>query len=90
MSSTRLKRLTRAFQHHVDIGHIPGAITAVARHGKLVHFETYGNMDAEAGKPMAPDTIFRIYSMTKPIVSVGLMMLYEEGRFQLDDPASRF
>jgi CubicO group peptidase (beta-lactamase class C family) len=48
------------------MGHIPGAITAVARHGKLVHFEAYGNMDAEAGKPMAPDTIFRIYSMTSP------------------------
>src|ERR1700682_6271370 len=65
MSSTRLERLTRAFQQHVDMGHIPGAITAVARHGRLVHFETYGNMDAEAGKPVAPDTIFRINSMTK-------------------------
>jgi CubicO group peptidase (beta-lactamase class C family) len=60
------------------------------RHGKLVHFQTYGNMDDEASKPMTPDTIFRIYSMTKPIVSVGLMMLYEEGLFQLDDPASKF
>jgi len=65
-------------------------ITLVARHGKVVHFQCYGMMDVEAGKPMQPDTIFRIYSMTKPIASVALMMLYEEGRFALDDPVSRF
>lgn len=90
LSSARLGNLTRSFQRYVDERNIPGGITAVARHGKLVHFQTYGNMDDESGKPMAPETIFRIYSMTKPIVSVGLMTLYEEGRFNLDDPASRY
>lgn len=60
----------------------------VARHGKVVHFETYGSMDDR--EPMRPDAIFRFYSMTKPIASVGLMMLYEEGRFQLDDPVAKF
>jgi CubicO group peptidase (beta-lactamase class C family) len=72
MSSSQLENLTRAIQRHVDAGHIPGAITAVVRRGKLVHLQTYGRMDDEAAKPMAPDTIFRIYSMTKPIVSVAL------------------
>ena len=90
ISSQRLSRLTRVIQQHVDARTIPGAITMVARHDKLVHFEMYGNMDDEAGKPMQADTLFRMYSMTKPIASVGLMTLYEEGRFQLDDPASKF
>ncbi|HUZ78148.1 MAG TPA: serine hydrolase domain-containing protein [Chloroflexota bacterium] len=90
MSSARLGRLTRVVQNAVDAKRIPGALTMVARHGKVVHCETYGSMDEEAGKPMRVDTIFRFYSMTKPIASVGLMTLYEEGRFQLDDPASRF
>ncbi|MGI8550356.1 MAG: serine hydrolase domain-containing protein [Dehalococcoidia bacterium] len=90
MSSARLKNVTRLVQGYVDDGKIPGAISLVARRGKVVHFETVGRMDTEAGKPMEADTIFRIYSMTKPIASVGLMMLYEEGRFQLDDPASKF
>lgn len=89
-SSTRLNRIGPAIQGHVDQGHLPGAVTLVARRGKVAHFECYGMMDVEAGKPMQPDTIFRIYSMTKPIASVALMMLYEEGRFVLDDPVSRF
>ena len=62
----------------------------IARHGQVVHFETYGMMDREAEKPMQRDAIFRIYSMTKPITSVAVMMLYEEGRFQLDDPVSKY
>src|SRR5262245_63438755 len=62
----------------------------VQRRGKVVHFQTYGRRDVEAGTPVEPETIFRIYSMTKPIASVALMTLYEEGRFQLDDPVSRF
>ena len=89
-SSTRLNRIGPAIQGHIDQGHLPGAITLVARHGKVAHFECYGMMDIEADKSMQPDTIFRIYSMTKPITSVALMMLYEEGRFTLDDPVSRF
>jgi CubicO group peptidase (beta-lactamase class C family) len=90
LSSRKLANISRLVQGYVDDKKIAGAITAVGRHGKVVHFETYGMMDVEAGKEMRPDTIFRIYSMTKPIASVALMTLYEEGRFQLDDPASKF
>jgi CubicO group peptidase (beta-lactamase class C family) len=90
ISTSRLQNLSLAVQRHIEAGHIPGAITVVARRGKVVHFQTYGSMDDEAGKPMRPDAIFRIYSMTKPIVSLALMQLYEDGHFQLDDPASRY
>ena len=90
MSSARLGNVTRLIERYVDERKLPGAISLVARRGSIVHFETFGNMDDERQKPMRPDTIFRFYSMTKPIASVGLMMLYEEGRFQLDDPASKF
>jgi len=90
MSSTGLRNVSRLVQRYIDERKLPGAISLVARHGRVVHFETYGNMDDERQKPMRADAIFRFYSMTKPIASVGLMMLYEEGRFQLDDPASRF
>jgi CubicO group peptidase (beta-lactamase class C family) len=90
MSSARLRNVSRLVQGYIDDGKFPGAISLVARRGRVVHFELYGNMDDERHKPMRADAIFRIYSMTKPIASVGLMMLYEEGRFQLDDPASKF
>src|SRR5687767_899493 len=83
LSSARLGNVTRLVQSYIDSGKIPGAISMVARRGKVIHFETYGKADAEAGRPMAADTIFRIYSMTKPIASVALMTLYEEGKFQL-------
>lgn len=90
MSTNGLLNLSRLVASYVDGQKFPGAISLVARRGEVVHFETYGNLDNERRKPMRPDTIFRFYSMTKPIASVGLMMLYEEGRFQLDDPASKF
>jgi CubicO group peptidase (beta-lactamase class C family) len=90
MSSSRLRNVSRLVQRYIDERKLAGAISVVARRGKLVHLETYGNMDDERQKPMRSDTIFRFYSMTKPIASVGLMMLYEEGRFQLEDPASKF
>lgn len=90
MSSERLDNVSRVVQSYIDEGKFPGAISMVARRGKVVHFETYGNMDQEAGKPVQPDSIYRIYSMTKPIASIGLMTLYEEGRFQLDDAASKY
>jgi len=90
LSSARLGNVAALAQRYVDERKFMGAITAVARRGKVVHFETCGNMDDEAGRPMQADTIFRMASMTKPIASVGLMTLYEEGRFQLDDPAARF
>src|SRR3954454_2237698 len=91
MSSAGLERVSRLVQRYVDAGRIPGGISAVVRRGRLVHFETYGSMnDATSGQAMQPDAIFRIYSMTKPIVSVALMMLHEEGLFLLDDPASKY
>ncbi len=90
VSSKKLENLNRLVQGFIDEGKIPGAICMVARDGKLVYESVHGSMDDEAGKPMALDTIFRIYSMTKPIASVGLMLLYEEGKFQLDDPASLY
>ena len=90
MSSAGLGRISHLVQRYVDAGRIPGGISAVVRHGRLVHFETYGSMNDAAGQEMQPDAIFRIYSMTKPIVSVGLMMLYEEGLFLLDDPAAKY
>ena len=77
-------------QDYVDKGHLPGFLTVVARRGKIVHFETIGMRDVENNKPVEPDTIFRIYSMSKPITSVAVMMLYEEGHFQLGTPVSRF
>lgn len=90
MSTPGLRNLSRLVQSYIDQGKLPGAISLVARRGKVVHFETRGTMDYERQRPMRSDTIFRFYSMTKPIASVGLMMLYEEARFQLEDPASKF
>jgi len=90
LSSAGMARLTHHIQAYVDAGKLPGAISMVQRRGKVVHFQTYGRRDVEAGTPVEPETIFRIYSMTKPIVSVAMMMLYEEGRFHLDDPISKF
>ncbi|MDX1567110.1 MAG: serine hydrolase domain-containing protein, partial [Longimicrobiales bacterium] len=69
---------------------VPGTITLIAREGRVVHFETRGWMDVERGIPMRPDAIFRIASMTKPVTSVALMMLWEEGHFQLDDPVADY
>ena len=90
MSSERLARIAPAMQRYIDERLTPGVITAVMRRGKLVHFEVQGDMDVETGTAMRPDAIFRIASMTKPITSVALMMLWEEGAFQLRDPVSRF
>jgi len=90
LSSAGMARLTHHIQAYVDAGKLPGAISMVQRRGKVVHFQTYGLRDVEAGPPVEPETIFRIYSMTKPIVSVALMTLYEEGRFQLDDPVPQY
>jgi CubicO group peptidase (beta-lactamase class C family) len=88
--SRRLERLRTAAQGLVDQGKFAGLITLVARRGKVAHFECYGMMDVEANKPMQPDTIFRIYSMTKPITCFALMMFVEGGRLLLDDPVSKF
>ena len=90
VSTERLEHIRPVMQGYVDEGHLPGFLTVVARHGKIVHFETIGMRDVENNKPVEPDTIFRIYSMSKPITSVAVMMLYEEGRFQLGTPVSKF
>ncbi len=90
MSSSQLSNVSRIVQSYVDDHRLAGAISMVARRDRLVHFETYGLMDAEVGTPMRPDAIFRMASMTKPIASVALMTLYEEGRFQLDTPIHEF
>jgi CubicO group peptidase (beta-lactamase class C family) len=85
-SSERLRRLDAAMQGYVDRGEVAGVVTLIARHGKVVHLEAQGSRDREGATPMTTDTIFRIASMTKPIASVALMMLWEEGRFQLRNP----
>ncbi len=90
LSSARLENVTRVVHRAVDEGHIPGGMTLVGRRGKVAYFDSYGSMDMEAGKTLSDDAIFRIYSMTKPIVSVALMTLYEEGLFQIDEPVSKY
>lgn len=90
LSAPRLVKIDLMTQKYIDEGKLPGTITVVARRGKIAHFECQGRMDIEADKMVAQDTIFRIYSMSKPVTSVALMMLYEDGHFQLDDPISRF
>ena len=90
MSSERLKRLSEAVGAYIDRGQVAGTVTLVARRGKVVHFEAQGERWSEEGVPMTRDTIFRIASMTKPIASVALMTLYEEGRFQLRDPIAKY
>jgi CubicO group peptidase (beta-lactamase class C family) len=90
LSFERLARIRPAVEKHIGDDKIAGAVTLVARRGELVHLECFGLMDRERGKPMQPDTIFRIYSMTKPITCTALMTLYEQGRFQLTDPVAKF
>lgn len=89
LSAEKMQRIDKAMQELVDQKTIAGAVTVVARRGKVVHFGKFGMMDVEAKKTMRPDTIFRIYSMSKPITTVAAMMLHEEGKFQLDDPVSK-
>ena len=88
-SPERLKRLDAYMQGLVDQGHLPGAITMVARHGKIVSYETFGKK-AIGGAPMTKDTLFRIYSQTKPVTGVAMMILFEEGKWRLDDPVTKF
>lgn len=90
MSSDRLEPLTDMLQGYIDRDEVVGTVMLVARHGKVVHFEAQGLRDRDAGEPMATDVIFRMASMTKPITSVALMMLWEEGHLQLRDPVSKW
>ena len=89
-SPERLAHITSAFKSEVDKGQLPGAVIVVARKGKIAYFESVGSRDKAAGTPMTNDTIFRIYSMTKPLASVAAMILVEDGKIQLTDPISKF
>jgi CubicO group peptidase (beta-lactamase class C family) len=90
LSSERLERIGAAVQRSIDDKRIAGAVTLVVRHGHVAWMKSQGMMDREAAKPMRPDAMFRICSMTKPITSVAAMMLYEEGKFLLDEPVSKY
>ena len=91
MSSDRLARIDRHLKTtYVDSGKLPGTLAMVSRRGKIVHTSVLGLADRERNKPLKEDTIFRIYSMTKPITSVAFMMLVEEGRVALDEPVHKY
>jgi len=90
LSSARLKRVDQVMQKYVDQGKLPGVLSLVARRGQVAHLSKAGWMNVEAQKPIEFDTLFRIYSMTKPLTSVAVMMLFEEGRLFLGDPVSKY
>ena len=90
LSAARLERLDAGMQRMVDEGKLAGVVTMLARNGKVAFVDSVGVQDVESGAPMAADSIFLIYSMTKPVTAAALMMLYEEGKWQIDDPVSDF
>jgi pentapeptide MXKDX repeat protein len=90
MSSERLARIDATLNADIEAGKIPGAVIAIARHGKLVMFNAYGWRDKTAHVPMTTDTIFNVASMTKPMTTIGLLMLYEQGKVLIDDPLSKY
>jgi CubicO group peptidase (beta-lactamase class C family) len=90
LSSQRLERVAQVFKTQIAAGRFPGAVVLIARNGKVSYFEAIGQRDPVAGTPMSKDSIFRLYSMTKPFVSVAAMMLVEEGKLTLADPVSKY
>lgn len=90
LSSERLEEATRRLQAHIDAGDIAGVVAGVVRHGRLVYLEALGDLDRERGLAMRHDGLFRLYSMTRPITSLAAMILWEEDRFELDDPVSKY
>ncbi|MES3006697.1 MAG: serine hydrolase domain-containing protein [Pseudomonadota bacterium] len=90
ISSAGLAEVTANLQTHIDDGHIAGVVAAVLRDGKLVYLEALGQRDIETASAMSEDALFRIYSMTRPVTSLAAMILWEEGKFQLDDPISKY
>src|SRR5687767_8021858 len=90
LSAARLGRISDHLRRYIDTGKLAGTLTLVARRGKIAYFQPQGHLEIERTRPVTPDSIFRSYSMTKPIGSVGLMMLWEQGRLQLDDPVQKF
>src|SRR5215467_1470635 len=90
LSEERLSRIHETMQRHIDAHDISGAVTLVARKGQVAWFHAQGSMDIEANKPMQKDAIFRVFSMSKPICGVAILMLLEEGKVRLNDPVSKF
>jgi CubicO group peptidase (beta-lactamase class C family) len=90
ISSERLHRLDAAMKRLVDDQQVAGLVTLLERHGKIVDFNAVGRLDSRKADPVQKDSIFRIYSMTKPVTGVAMMMLFEEGKWRLDDPVSRY
>ena len=90
LSSERLARIEAVTEDHIKSGAVPGAVMLVVRHGKIAWQKTLGYRDRAHDDPMRPDAIFRLYSMTKPIVTVAAMMLVEEGRMQITDPVEMY
>src|SRR5436309_12607260 len=90
VSSERLRRLEAAMKRLVDEKQIAGVVSLLERHGKVVYFNAVGQKDVRKPDPIQKDSIFRIYSMTKPVTGLAMMMLYEEGKWRLDDPVSRY
>ena len=90
LSSERLKRLSGALNGYVKDGKLPGGVVLVARRGKVAYTEAFGQRDREAGAPMREDALFRIASQTKALVSVGVMILQEEGRLLISDPVGKY
>lgn len=90
MSGEALERVTERLQQHIDDGEIPGVVAAVARDGKIVYFEALGMLDLERGQAMPENALFRIYSMTRQITSAAVLQLYEQGKFQFDDPIKMY
>ena len=89
-SSERLEKITAFMDAKVADGTMVGGMGVIARNGKIIYQRTYGQADREAGRPMEDDAIYRIYSMSKPITGVALMMLYEDGKFRLNDPIAMY
>ena len=90
LSSSRLQRITAMIQRHIDAGDLAGAVTVVARRGKVAHLVSQGVMDLDSKRAMTPAVMFRIASMTKPVIGVSIMMLVEEGKLHLNDPVARY
>jgi len=90
MSSERMERIGQGLRAEIDKGLMPGAVVAIARKGKLVYYQSFGFLDKAAGIPMVKDAIFNIASMTKPLTTVGALILYEENRLLLNDPVGKY
>ena len=90
MSAERLEQINTVMQRHIEAGDIQGAVTAVARRGKLVHFEAHGLMDVEGERPMQEDSVFIMMSSSKPVLGVAAMIMVEEGLIRPEDPVSMY